>query len=138
MKFSKNVNNRKCAPKIIFFYEKNFRKIQIIFDFENWLWKSEFCNLGQLLLFTKLKFVDFNFIEKMPFSRCLKEKKKGNKNETRKWYSSAAADDPDGYEIWWRHSCCQLETQLLKAVVEGPSFLFNRGNTRGQLNSEWI
>ena len=26
MKFSKNVNNKKCAPKIIFFYEKKIRK----------------------------------------------------------------------------------------------------------------
>ena len=26
-----------CAPKIIFFYEKKFRKIPIIFDLENWL-----------------------------------------------------------------------------------------------------
>ena len=33
MKFSKNVNNKKHAPKL--------RKIRIIFDIENWLWKSE-------------------------------------------------------------------------------------------------
>ena len=32
MKFSKNVNNKKCAPKIIFFNENFFRKIWIIFD----------------------------------------------------------------------------------------------------------
>ena len=42
MNFSKNVNNNKDAPKLIFFNEKKkFRKIRIIFDIENWLWKSE-------------------------------------------------------------------------------------------------
>ena len=32
---SRNVNNKKCAPKLIFFYEKKLRKIQIFFDAEN-------------------------------------------------------------------------------------------------------
>ena len=32
---SKNVNNKKCAPKLIFFNEKKLGKIQIIFDVEN-------------------------------------------------------------------------------------------------------
>jgi hypothetical protein len=32
---SKNVNNKKCAPKLIFFNEKKFRKIRIIFDSQN-------------------------------------------------------------------------------------------------------
>ena len=32
---SKNVNNKKCAPKLVFFNEKKLRKIQIIFDIEN-------------------------------------------------------------------------------------------------------
>ena len=32
---SKNVNNKKCAPKLIFFNEKKLRKIRIIFDIEN-------------------------------------------------------------------------------------------------------
>ena len=51
---SKNVNNRKAAPKLIFFNEKKIRKIWTIFDVENWLWKSEFCNFQQLLpKFTK-------------------------------------------------------------------------------------
>ena len=40
MKFSKNANNKICAPKLIFFNEKKLRKIRIIFDIENWLWKS--------------------------------------------------------------------------------------------------
>jgi hypothetical protein len=41
LKFSKNVNNKKHAPKMIFFNEKKYGKIRIIFDIENWLWKSE-------------------------------------------------------------------------------------------------
>ena len=32
---SKNVNNKKCAPKLIFFNEKKLRKIRMIFDIEN-------------------------------------------------------------------------------------------------------
>ena len=32
---SKNVNNKKCAPELIFFNEKKMRKIRIIFDIEN-------------------------------------------------------------------------------------------------------
>ena len=37
MKLSKNVNNKKCAPQMIFFNEKKNRKIRIIFDIKNWL-----------------------------------------------------------------------------------------------------
>ena len=29
---SKNVDNKKCAPKFVFFNEKQFRKIWMIFD----------------------------------------------------------------------------------------------------------
>ena len=50
MKLSKNVNNQKCAPQMIFFDEICFRKIWILFDIENWLWKSDFCNCWQILL----------------------------------------------------------------------------------------
>ena len=32
---SKNVTNKICAPKLIFFNEKKMRKIRIIFDIEN-------------------------------------------------------------------------------------------------------
>ena len=32
---SKNVNNKKCAPRFIFFNEKKLRKIQMTFDVEN-------------------------------------------------------------------------------------------------------
>ena len=35
LKFSENVNNKKHAPKIIFFNEKKIGKIRIIFDFES-------------------------------------------------------------------------------------------------------
>ena len=34
--------NKKVAPRLIIFNEIFFRKIQRIFDVENWLWKSEF------------------------------------------------------------------------------------------------
>ena len=30
-----NVNNKKCAPKLVFFNEKKLRKIPMIFDIEN-------------------------------------------------------------------------------------------------------
>ena len=33
---SKNVNNKKCAPKLIFFNKKKLREMRIIFDIENW------------------------------------------------------------------------------------------------------
>jgi hypothetical protein len=33
---SKNFNNKKCAPKFVFFNEKKIRKIPMIFDVENW------------------------------------------------------------------------------------------------------
>jgi hypothetical protein len=32
-----NVNNKKCAPKLVSFSEKNLRKIPMIFDIENQL-----------------------------------------------------------------------------------------------------
>ena len=41
----------KSVPhKIIFANEKKIKKIWIIFDIENWLWKSQFCHFWQLLL----------------------------------------------------------------------------------------
>ena len=33
----KNVNNKKCAAKFVFANEKKIRKIQMVFDVENWL-----------------------------------------------------------------------------------------------------
>ena len=49
----KYVNNKKCAPKLVFFNEK-MRKIQMIFDIENWLWKSNFGTFWQLAINPKL------------------------------------------------------------------------------------
>ena len=49
---SKNVNNKKCAPELIFFNEKKLRKIQIIFDIENWLWRQITHGLGENCLFS--------------------------------------------------------------------------------------
>ena len=42
---SKNVTNKKCAPKFVFFHENKFRKF---FDLKNWLWKSNFCTFWHL------------------------------------------------------------------------------------------
>ena len=39
--FSKNDNYKKPSSKLIFFNEKKIRKIRMIFDIENWLWKSD-------------------------------------------------------------------------------------------------
>ena len=36
---SKNVNNKKYAPKLVFFSEKKLRKSHMITDIQNWLWK---------------------------------------------------------------------------------------------------
>ena len=41
LKLSKNVFYKRCVPKLIFFNEKKIRKIRMIFDIENWLWKSD-------------------------------------------------------------------------------------------------
>ena len=65
MKFSKNVNNKKHAPKLIFFNEKKkLRKIRIIFDIENWLWKSEIGNFRSLDLEWVLIYQNFFFMKK--------------------------------------------------------------------------
>ena len=40
------INNKKYAPKIMFFNEKNARKIQMIFDVENYLIDFEIQILG--------------------------------------------------------------------------------------------
>ena len=37
---SKNVKHKKCVCKLIFFNEKKLSKIWMIFDLENWRWKS--------------------------------------------------------------------------------------------------
>ena len=40
---------KKCALKMIFFNKTFFRKFRIIFDIENWLWKSGIDTFGQLI-----------------------------------------------------------------------------------------
>ena len=42
LKLPKNHFNKKCAPKILSLNEKKIRKIRMIFDIENPLWKSNF------------------------------------------------------------------------------------------------
>ena len=37
-----NVNNKKFAPRFVSFNEKIIQKIWMIFDVENWLWKTNF------------------------------------------------------------------------------------------------
>ena len=60
LKFSKNDNNKKPSSKLIFFNEKKIRKIQMIFDLENWLWNSD---LGTLLrpMWTSVKVKSKNY-----------------------------------------------------------------------------
>ena len=53
MKSSKNSFYKSWAPKLIFSNENLFRKIQIIFYIERWLWKSEFWNFAGLITLTK-------------------------------------------------------------------------------------
>ena len=62
---SKYVNNKKCAPKFVFFSEKKIRKIQMTFDIENWLWKSNSGTLWQLATTVNswLKKVYFSFLK---------------------------------------------------------------------------
>ena len=54
------VRNKKCAPKLVFFNEKKNRKIRMIFDIENWLWKSNFGTFWQLAVNPKLKIQSFS------------------------------------------------------------------------------
>ena len=46
--YTKSIKNKKCAPKLIFFNKNFFRKMQMIFDIENWLWISDFGTFWQL------------------------------------------------------------------------------------------
>ena len=57
--------NKKVAPKLIFFNEIFFRKIQTIFDVEKRLWKSEICNFVTLSPLSKkvLKNCQCNFCD---------------------------------------------------------------------------
>jgi hypothetical protein len=61
---SKKVNNKKCAPRFIFFNEKKIRKIKMIFDVENWLWISKILALFDTSpLHQFAKFNDFLWLE---------------------------------------------------------------------------
>ena len=69
--------NKKCAPKMIFFNEKE--KIRIIFDLENWLWKSEIGNfqsldLERVLIYQKICFMKKCFLLKLLFDVQAAEK----------------------------------------------------------------
>ena len=59
MMLSKNVNNKKCAPKLVFFNEKKWERFGW-FDIENWLW-NQILALFENLLTTpilKIQYVD--------------------------------------------------------------------------------
>ena len=58
---SNKVNNKKCAPKLIFFNEKKLRRIRIIFYIENWLWKPNLGTFWQLAVNPKLKILKISF-----------------------------------------------------------------------------
>ena len=66
MILSKNVNNKKCATKLVFFNEKKMRKIRIV-DIENWLWKSNFGTFWQFAVNPKLKtqnsIISFEYVD---------------------------------------------------------------------------
>ena len=59
---SRNVYNKKWAPKLVFFNENKWeklRKIPMIFDLENWLWKSNFGTFWHLPINPILKIQQF-------------------------------------------------------------------------------
>ena len=62
VELSKNVNTKKCAPKLVFFNEKKMRKIQMIFEIGNWLWKSNFGTFWQLAIIQISKFNNFLWV----------------------------------------------------------------------------
>ena len=59
----KNVNNKKYAPKFIFFNEKKIRKIPMIFDIENWLWKSNFGTFWHFTQILKNAIISFEYVD---------------------------------------------------------------------------
>ena len=67
MKFSKNVNNKKWSPILIFLGDfLFFEKIQLIFDIENWLWKYDFGTFwGQFTKYSNFTWIKLIF-EKKP------------------------------------------------------------------------
>ena len=56
---SKKINNKKCAPVLLFFNKKIIEEDSDDFDIENWLWKSNFGTFWQLTINPKLKIQSF-------------------------------------------------------------------------------
>ena len=52
---------QKSASKLMFFIDKKLRKIPMIFDIENWLWKSNFGTFCHLSITPILKIQKFSF-----------------------------------------------------------------------------
>ena len=71
LKFSKNVNNKKHAPKLTFLNEKKNKKIRIIFEIENWFWKSEIGIFWSLDL-ERMLILQFFFFMKKRFFHSIK------------------------------------------------------------------
>ena len=59
MMLSKSVNHKKCASQLVVFTEKKLRKIPMIFDIENCLWKSNFGTFWHLPTTPILKIQQF-------------------------------------------------------------------------------
>ena len=59
---SKNFNNKKCAPKSVFFNEKKMRKIRMISDIENWLWSLILALFDSSPLIQNSKFNNFFWV----------------------------------------------------------------------------
>ena len=61
---SKHADNKKCAPRLMFFSEKRLRKMPMIFDIENWFWKSKLGTFWHLrsLLTQFSKFIHFLWV----------------------------------------------------------------------------
>ena len=57
-----NFNNKKCAPKFVFFNEKKLRKILMIFKIENWLLKLDFGTFDTSSLHQFSKFNNFLWV----------------------------------------------------------------------------
>ena len=92
MKSAKNAFYKKGVPKLIFFNEFFFRKIRMIFDIENSLWKSKICTFWQTFrthkaCYAKSKYSLSNMVIYLR-SFCLVRKKKGGfvrENNFWKW-----------------------------------------------------
>ena len=50
MTLSKNGFIKSCSPNLIILTETKIKIIKMIFDMENWLWKSNFGDFCQLMI----------------------------------------------------------------------------------------